>query len=198
MTREELGELHYITPIANVASILAGGILSHQRAAKMQHESVAMEGIQERRKKVVVPGGRRLHEYVNLYIHARNPMLFVRRGHHEQLCILCVSPAVLDLPDVVIADRNASSDHVRFGASPAALALVDRDRVFAEYWTHPNDQIEEWIHKSIKCAEVLVPDRVGPTFLTGAYVSCATSHDTLLAVAPQLSVSVNAHLFFFR
>ena len=107
-----------------------------------------------------------------------------------------ISPAVLDLPDVVIADRNASSDHVRFGPAPAALALVDGDRVFAEYWTHPNDQIEEWIHKSIKCAEVLVPDRVGPTLVTGAYVSCAASRDALLAVAPRLRVSVNAHLFF--
>jgi len=137
MTREDLDELHYITPIANVASILSDGILSHQRAGKVRHESVAMGEVQERRKKVMVPGGRRLHEYVNLYIHGRNPMLFVRRGQHEQLCVLRISPAVLDLRGVVIADRNASSDHVRFGPAPAALALVDRDRVFAEYWTHP-------------------------------------------------------------
>jgi len=196
MTREELDELHYITPIANVALILKGGILSHQRVGRVRHESVAMEEVQERRKTVVVPGGRRLHEYVNLYIQGRNPMLFVRRGHHEQLCVLRVSPAVLDLSGVVIADRNASSDHVRFGPAPAALALVDGDRVFAEYWTHPNDQIEEWIHKSIKCAEVLVPGRVGPTLVTGAYVSCPESRDALLAVAPRFRVSVNAHLFF--
>ncbi len=34
MKREELDELHYITPIVNVASILSKGILSHQLAAR--------------------------------------------------------------------------------------------------------------------------------------------------------------------
>lgn len=48
MTREELTELHFITPIKNVPSILSRGILSHTRAAKVPHESVAMERIQER------------------------------------------------------------------------------------------------------------------------------------------------------
>ena len=48
MTREELPELHFIAPITNVASILQDGILSHNRAAKVAHESVAMPEIQDR------------------------------------------------------------------------------------------------------------------------------------------------------
>ena len=41
MKREDLSELHYITPIANVPSILRWGILSHQGVAQLPHQSVA-------------------------------------------------------------------------------------------------------------------------------------------------------------
>ena len=44
-----------------------------------QHVSVAMPAVQDRRARKIVPGGRRLHGYANLYICARNPMMFVRR-----------------------------------------------------------------------------------------------------------------------
>src|SRR5262249_21008928 len=62
--RSELQELHYITPIDNVPSISQHGILSNVRAARLAHASVAMAEIQDRRSRVVVPGGRKLHEYV--------------------------------------------------------------------------------------------------------------------------------------
>jgi len=58
--REDLNELHYITPIDNVPSILKLGILSHAGAAEIEHVSVAMDEIQQRRAQVVVPGGRQL------------------------------------------------------------------------------------------------------------------------------------------
>jgi hypothetical protein len=47
-----------------------------------------MPEIQRRRAGRVVPGGRSLHEYVNLYICARNPMLYLRRAMHAKLCVL--------------------------------------------------------------------------------------------------------------
>jgi acetyltransferase-like isoleucine patch superfamily enzyme len=196
MHRDELDELHYITPIDNVPSILRRGILSHSRAERFQHESVALQEIQERRAEVVMPGGRRLHSYVNPYICARNPMLYRRRADHRNLCVLRVRTEVLDIDGVVVADRNASSDHVRFGAAPDALAIVDREMVFARYWTHPGDPIAEWRHKSIKCAEVLVPDRVPPEYIAGAYVSCTDSRLRLQGLAACLPVSINGDLFF--
>jgi hypothetical protein len=94
---------------------------------------------------------------------------------------------------VVVTDQNAASDHVRWGRT---LTIVDGDLVFAERWTHPDDQIMEWRHKSIKCAEVLVPDRVGPEHVLGAYVSGPKGRAALQAVAPELPVVEDAHLFF--
>lgn len=196
MRRDELEELHYIAPLGNVASILTHGILSHRRATQIRHHSVAMPEIQDRRAPVRVPGGRPLHEYVNLYVCSRNPMMSKLRDDHKSLCVLRVSTDVLDLPDVVIADRNASSSYVRFGPAPNALELVDRGLVFARYWTHPDDLFAEWRHKSIKCAEVLVPDHVDIEYVAGAYVSCRESQIALRHVAPSLSMILNPDLFF--
>ncbi len=88
MRREELDELHYITPIDNVVSILSSGILSHQLAAKVHHTSVAMQEVQDIRMNKVVPGGRNLHEYANTYFNARNAMLYLRKDDHAKLCVL--------------------------------------------------------------------------------------------------------------
>src|SRR5437016_469612 len=167
MTRAELHELGYIVPIATVPSILRRGILSHRRAEVVPHGSIAMDEVQRLRAKVIVPNGLALHEYVNLYICPRNPMLFKRKDVHEEICILRVSTDVLDVPNVIITDSNAGSRYVRFSPSPSGLAIVDGERTFATYWKHPDDQRDEWIHTSQKCAEVLVPNVVPPRHITG-------------------------------
>jgi ssDNA thymidine ADP-ribosyltransferase, DarT len=200
LRREDLPELHYIAHFDNLASICRSGLLSHERAKKVEHRSVAMEEIQDRRAHKSVPGGRALHAYVNLYFYARNPMLYKRQGVHADLGVLRISPTVLDLPGVVITDRNAASDYARFYPSPRGLANVEGDLIFAEYWTHPDDQIEEWRHKSIMCAEVLAPDRVGPEHILGGYVSNIDSRDRLHGLMREagvdLPLTVDQHLFF--
>ena len=82
MKPEDVRELHYITPIENLPSILEKGILSHKLASKIPHLSVALDVIQERRKNKIIPRGRPLHDYVNLYFDARNPMLYRRLEQH--------------------------------------------------------------------------------------------------------------------
>lgn len=195
MRREELVELHYITHTNNVRSILRLGILSNRRASRIGHTSVAMQDVQDRRARVVVPGGRKLHEYANLYVCARNPMLYKRQGQHLDLCVLQVSTDVLDLDGVVVTDANASSDYVRFAAAPGGLSIVDREATFAEYWTDP-DPIVQWQKKSAKCAEVLVPDKVAPNFIVGAYVSCQEAQDRLNGLGTGIGVTISGHMFF--
>lgn len=197
MRRDELTELQYITPIKNVPSIRHLGILSHREAERIAHDSVAKQEIQDRRAQVVVPGGRPLHEYANLYICARNPMMYLRRDRHAELCVLRISPDVLDLPCVVVTDANASAQelYVRFAPGPEGLVNVDRALTFAEYWTDP-DPIRQYRMKSMKCAEVLVPDRVAPEFIHGAYVSCEESLARFNALGVSIAPVVNGYLFF--
>ena len=198
MKLEELIELHYITPLANIPSIYTHGILSHKMTQKLEHKSISMQEIQERRAQVIVPGGRPLHEYVNLYFDARNPMMFLRKAAHLDLCVLRIAPSVLNIPGVVITDRNASSGYALFKPAPQGLAIVDKELVFAKDWTHA-DLIEYWNRKSAKNAEVLVPDRVDPRFILGAYVSCPESEEVLVKTKDNttiIDIVVNGQLFF--
>lgn len=195
MDRSDLEELHFITPIANVPSIIEHGILCKRKAKLLKPVSIALEEVQAIRANKAVPGGRPLHNYANLYICARNPMLYKRRGYHLDLCVLQINPAVLDQPGVVIADGNAASIYTAFWPAPAGLAKVDKELVFAEYWTD-SDQILKWHKTRVKCAEVLVPERVAPRFIVGAYVSCQEAAERLQSVEADLVITVNGHLFF--
>jgi ssDNA thymidine ADP-ribosyltransferase, DarT len=196
MTRAELHELGYIVPIATVPSILQHGILSNRRAERIVHDSIALQDVQDLRAKVKVPNGRALHEYVNMYICPRNPMLFKRKDIHARICVIRVSADVIDLPNVVITNSNAGGKYVRFSPAPSGLAIVDRDRTFARNWKHPEDQIDEWRHRSQKMAEVLVPDIVDARYIVGAFVSSGLGEQTLLELAPDVPITINGDLFF--
>lgn len=197
MDRTQLSELHYIAPIDNVPSMLQRGLLAHRRADGMPHRSVAMPEIQEIRARVRIPGGRPLHDYVNLYVNGRNPMLFtvLKKEPTETICLLRVSTNVLDLPGTVIADQNAASEYVRFAHAPSGLALIDHTTVFATYWTH-DDRVTEWRHKSAMCAEVLVPDVVPPDHVLGAYVGSELAAQRIASDSPTLPVVVDRSRFF--
>jgi hypothetical protein len=118
---------------------------------------------------------------------------------HTTICVLRVSSEILDLPGAVITSQNASSDYVRFYPSPDGLAFLEQRLVFAESWKHDN-QIEEWQHKSIKCAEILIPERVELRYIIGTYVSTIESQSRVEVICnpirPSIEITVNEHLFF--
>jgi len=99
---------------------------------------------------------------------------------------------------VIVADHNASasSEYVRFLPVPAGLQAIDRERVFATYWTHPNDYYDQLRHKSEKCAEVLVPDRVQPELIVGACVANQAALSMSQALNVQLPVRIKRDIFF--
>ncbi len=188
-------ELHCIMPMDNALSVLQHGILSYERAAALLHHSVAMPEVQERRDQKQVPGGLRLHQYANLYFHARNPMLFKRLDQAAALCVMRVDCAVMRLPGIVLSDQNAASDYARFRAFDQ-IGEIDMDRVYAADWRH-QDRITYYRQKAAKCAEVLVPGRVEPRFLIGAHVVDAAAEQRLSALGFSLPVSLTP-AFFFR
>jgi hypothetical protein len=128
-----------------------------------------MQNIQDLRAKKKVPGGLALHDYANLYFNGRNKMMAAKRPQHAEICVLRVSIDVLDLPGAVIADQNASSNYVMFLKSPVGLRKLIYDEVFTRSWICPEDQIRQWRLGSAVCAEHLIPDRVEPSFIVGAY-----------------------------
>lgn len=190
-----LTEFHNIMPIENITSVLEHGIVSYAEAVRHKHRSVALQDVQDKRKGKKVPGGHNLHEYANVYFHARNPMMSCRRSEAADICVLQISKKILDLPNVVITDQNAASSYVRF-MPPSMIGSLNLDYIFAKNWKHPENQIEEWKHSSAKCAEVLVPHAIAPNFILGAYVVNCTAQNKLNLAGFNLPIIINANLFF--
>lgn len=196
MNRADIRELHYIAPIETVPLILEHGILSHRRAERVPHTSIAMEEIQERRRDKRIPNARQLHEYVNLYFDAHNPMLSRCRDHNDCICVLRVDHAVIDKPGVIVTDKNAAKDYVRFYTVPDGLRALDKNLVFAQFWLNPQDEFDEKYRRGVKCAEVLVPDSVSPDLLIGAYVANQRALGAFEALSTPLPVIINGAMFF--
>ncbi len=189
-------EFQCIMPMANIPSVLQHGILSFDRAVKIEHQSVALEEAQLKRDSKQVPGGLLLHQYANLYFHARNPMMSKRRAEAPNLCVLRVSTSILQIEGVVLADRNAAGGDrwVRF-LHPRQWMVLDFDRIYSMDW-RDSDKFEYFDKKRKKCAEALVPHKVPPEYLTGAYVVSDAAARRLCTLGFQLPVTVDADLFF--
>ncbi|WP_181157143.1 DUF4433 domain-containing protein [Paraburkholderia sp. BL21I4N1] len=186
-------EFHCIMPIENLPSVQRFGIVSHENASNLPHRSVALQPVQDKRDVKQVPQGLKLHQYANLYFHARNPMMFLRR-FEAGLCVLRISLDVLAVPGTVLADQNAASNYVRF-LSPVQIDQLNFDRIYALDWTDDN-LISYYQKKAARCAEVLVPHHVNRILITGAYVRDEAAALLARQTAPWLEVTVEPHLFF--
>lgn len=113
----------------------------------------------------------------------------------EGVCLLRVDLNVLDLPGVVIADCNAASDYVRFFGPATGLQEIDHDEVFSGSWDHL-DYYRKTRHRSRMCAEVLVPDRVEPSLILGAYAGSPSALESLNKSVASLNITVDAYKFF--
>jgi hypothetical protein len=196
MDRDEVAELHFITSIANLDSILRRGILSHNRAARLEHRSVASEDVQGRRRGKSVPGGSRLHSYANLYFHARNPMMYcLLQDGHDDLIVLRLSAAALDITDTIVTDGNAASAGTRFYPSPDGLLNLDSELIFAKYWTDENYwPVRE--KKRARNAEVLVPILVPSMYIEGCYVDTREKRSACLEFEDLPAVAVRKEIYF--
>lgn len=182
-----------MTPLSNLASIAEHGILSHKLVEQLPHVSVAMAEVQDRRSGRTVPGGRLLHEYVNLYFDARNAMMRLRRS--RELVVIRLSADVLDLDGAVVTDGNAANGPTRFFPSPDGLAHLDAERVFAEWWT-VGDEFERAERKRQRQAEVLVPDVVPPEYIVGCYTWHKPEAEQCSRIASTWEIEVNTRVYF--
>ena len=185
--------LYNIMPFRNISSVLSLGILSNFLAEKLPHVSVAMNEVQSRRDKVNVPNGMPLHQYANLYFDARNPMMYKRQD--EDICVLKISPRVLDLENVVISDRNASSDYASFHEPTKILDKLDYDMIYAKSWVDANYYLM-LKKKSVKCAEVLIPEKILPQYIIGTAVKNQEDKERLEEMGFNKKIYIEKELFF--
>jgi hypothetical protein len=197
MEREQLEELHYITHVDNMPSICSLGVLSNRGASRVGHKSVADPEVQERRKRKRVPSGLLLHDYANLYVTARNPMLYkrIRDGQIDELCVVQISTTVLDLDGVVVTDRNAAKFGCGFKSPSEGIDGVDGELLVRTYWGD-GDALERERCWDTKFTEVLVPNLVPPPYLEGIYVGTDIARSALESHGLPLAISENSKLFF--
>lgn len=202
MERADVAELHYIAHIDNLDSILDHGILSRYRAKRLlggSMKSIANPEILARRAERSIPKGLPLNRYANLFFNARNAMLYsmpIKQGiPFRDIAVLRVDSSVLCLPGVVIADTNAATKkRPRWHTVEEGLSLIDKKELFAEYWIHDN-LLEERRHRQRMMAEVLVPDKVPPEYILGAYLY--SDHTlTMLSRYKRLDITVFKYIFF--
>lgn len=192
MERGRVRELHYICPVATVRSVLELGILSknEQRRLCPEAPSVADPEIQKIREGKSIPGGGRLHSYANMYFDSHNAMLSRLRHLNDSLAILRVDPGVLDLPDVIVTDRNAAASDVIFRPVETGLPALSEEDVYRVWWANTRET------KQKRCAEVLVPGRVAPEYILGGYVRTDSCRAALRVSCPDLTVTLDTSRFF--
>lgn len=203
MQRDEIKELHYITHLDNIPSILRRGILSHRAAQRIPHETVWEwnKPALARRANRVISDKRHLDQYANLYFCARNAMLYAivrQKGVPcEEIAILQVAPAVLDLPGVVITERDATTDvYERQHATVNGLPKLVAGKIYADSWNH-HDPYEKGKRRQQMMAEVLIPDLVPFEHISGAYVISQTVAHNLSNFAPApKNITVLPYIFF--
>lgn len=170
-------ELHYIAPLANLGSIFDRGILSHNEAEPHKKADVSMEGVQNIRATKQIPAelmgqARKIHDCTNFYFNAKNPMLSVRRKEVESLCVLRLKPGIMSLDGAVISDRNAAVKAASFYKVAEGVNKLARDVLFGKFWTskYNSEEVNE-SNKQLRCAELLLPRKVHPSYLGGMYVA---------------------------
>lgn len=193
---DRVTEFNNIMPIKNIASVLQHGILSFQKAAKLEHNDISMKEVQDIRDGITLPNSRPLHKCANVYFDARNPMMYKRRRDYEDICILRISKKILSIPNTFVSTQNASSKYTQFyNANDVTGDCLDLDKIYARDWEH-EEQIDKWRHASIKCAEVLVPRIIPSKYILGAYVASEKVKKKLIKCGFNLDVMINSDKFF--
>lgn len=159
--KEKTGKngFYSIQAISNIPSIIQYGILSNENAQSIVHKSIALQDVQQKRDNVKIPNGMKLHQYANLYFDFWNPMLSKLRSKNNEICILKIDATILDISNVIVSDRNATSNYVNFYTAKEGISILNFKKIFDKYWVVP-DYFEALENKAVKCAEILVPNVV--------------------------------------
>lgn len=187
--------VYNIQPICNVPSVMENGILSYNRSKRIEHRSVAMEVVQNRRDGISIPHGLSLHDYASAYFDPRNPMMYRIQQEAENLCVLAISSEVLDFEGTIITDGNAASDYTRFFTPSDGIDRLDFVIIYDEWW-NSNDPWDKAMRKRMKCAEILVPNVIPYECIVGACVVSETAKQYLIDQGFDKEVRIAPKVFF--
>jgi len=168
----KLRGLYYITHIDNLPSILEKGILSHKRILEenIKFTPIYDADIVATRKEKKVIEGKNLWDFVNLYFQPRNAMLyrvvFFSNISKEDIIIVGLKSSILETKNIFITTGNAASPQTEILSPNIKENLKNiREKTDKEWWSSIDGSKREMM------AECLIPEKVGPEYISEIYVS---------------------------
>lgn len=159
----------------------------------IKHRSIANPEVQARRTIKRLPGGKDLHDYVNLYFNPRNAMMY-RVRKDETVCVLQVSSQVMNLDGVFYSSRNAAVSNATFRPCAGITRFeIDEDHLHATTWVDPLNDARDTNRMEIMQAEILVPNQVPPEFIEAI---CVRSRKQQTEIECPIDIRVEPFLFF--
>lgn len=195
LEKYDINYLYHMTNIDNLASIIQHGLLSHneahiQRLVKVDISHPDVQGKRAIKRDPIYI--RPLHDYVPLYFLPKNPMLYSRREIQEDIVILGLDPRLLLEPSIVFTDGNAAAGGTSFYTDILDLEHLPWDSIRSRSWTDIEDG------KRIKCAEVLVHRRIGPSCIQVIFCYSHKHRETIITAKQGTLIigKVNRDLYF--
>ena len=144
MQQLDIRELYYITHIDNLTSILAQGVLSHEKieAERVRPTPIYDADIVSRRKQITAPDKRSLWSYANLYFQPRNAMMYrvVQEKDANNLAVVGVNKKVLNEQGSFITDGNAAHETTQFYYPSEGLKVIRKQwSIIRNDWWNRDD-----------------------------------------------------------
>ena len=202
MQFNDVKPLAYITPIANLSSILEHGILSHAQveARRTPFVSVADREIRQSRASRPVLEGAHLNQFVNLYFNARNAMMYRVSRAEVPICVVEVNTDVLRTLGAIVSTANAASLEAKFAAfADGGLCQLVASDVYRESWMWIDGSgrmITSSTQKQRMQAELLVPKCVPPEMISAVLVRNTDFQTEKLCTRHGKPVRIDRKLFF--
>ena len=165
--------VYHFSHIDNLPGLLRDGFLAKNHPQfPSKHRSIAAEGIQDRRARMVVPcdPGGCVHDYVPLYFGSVSPMLLgvVNAKNVDQYDILYFEFPIdlVERADAVFTGASANTAvPPAFFSDPADLAKLDWDAIDSRKWGNTD---ESFRHR--RMAELLIYGQLSVTAATRCVV----------------------------
>ncbi|MFC1496751.1 DarT ssDNA thymidine ADP-ribosyltransferase family protein, partial [Candidatus Margulisiibacteriota bacterium] len=115
------------------------------------------------------------------------------------ICVIGIRQSILNQPNIIVTDMNASSDYVGFFEADEGIKRLDENLVYTQDW-RDDDHFEMCRKRSAACAEVLIPDSLPASNIEKIYVSCQAVCDKIKAdissIGFEIPVIINPKMFF--
>lgn len=175
---------YYITHIDNLPSIVAQGILSHERveAERVEYTPIFDSDIVNMRRDKFTADGKSLWHYANLFFQPRNPMLYriVKNRGRRNLAVFSIANTVLQEQGVFITDGIALSSSTRLYRVSEGLQIFQAKQEILQSRSWISWMYSDELRRELM-AECLVPNQVNPVHIRKFIVSDRGVADSLRA-----------------